>query len=275
MGNLILSFKKMIVNKTTVTVLGLIICIAIIFVCYNKRVNDSIQPITVPYAKVRIAPGTQITSKMVGTTQVPPSMLEGDVLQSVAQVIDKYSNADTVIPEGSLFYDRTVVEKDELPANIILDYPDGYVLYNMKVNTETTYGNIVYPGNYIDIYLKVETRDITGQNNNANNTETPDKILYGKLLSHVKVLSVKDSAGRPVFKDKTNERESTEPEMVIFAIPREYYILLSKASFLRNYSSTLVPVPTNEAMKEEQEEVEMSSETLKTWINNITYWIDQ
>ena len=276
MGNLILSFKKMIINKTTVTVFGLIICVGIIFVCYNNRVKSSINPITVPYAKTRIAAGTQITSKMVGTTQVPPSMLEGDVLTSVAQVIDKYSNADTVIPEGSLFYDRTVVEKDELPANIILDYPTGYVLYNMSVTTETTYGNIVYPGNYIDIYLKVETRDITGQNNNVdNNTKTPDKILYGKLLSHVKILSVKDTEGRPVFKNKTNESETREPAMIIFAIPKEYYILLSKASYLRTYSSTLVPVPTNEALKEEQEEVEMSSETLKTWINNITYWIEQ
>lgn len=274
MGNLILSFKKMIINKTTVTVFGLIICVGIIFVCYNNRVKSSINPITVPYAKTRIAAGTQITSKMVGTTQVPPSMLEGDVLTSVAQVIDKYSNADTVIPEGSLFYDRTVVEKDELPANIILDYPTGYVLYNMTVNTETTYGNIVYPGNYIDIYLKVETEKIAGQTAENTNANDKDMIYYGKLLSHVKVLAVKDREGRPVFTNK-QKNSDREPAMIIFAIPKEYYILLSKASYLRTYSSKLVPVPTNEALNDDQEEVEMTSEDLKKWINDITFWIEQ
>ena len=63
--------------------------------------------------------------------------------------------------------------------------------------------------------------------------------------------------------------------MIIFAIPKEYYILLSKASYLRTYSSKLVPVPTNEALNDDQEEVEMTSEDLKKWINDITFWIEQ
>lgn len=268
MGNLILSLKKVIINKNSVTILGLILCIFIIFYSYNKRVSDSINPITVPYAKVQILSGTQITSKMVGTTKVPPSMLEGDVIRSVSEVVDRYSNADTIIPSGSLFYQRTVVDREDLPANIILDYPTGYVLYNMKVNTETTYGNSIYPGNYIDIYLKVETKSIDGKVTNAS---TLDKVMMGKLFSHIKVISVMDKSGLPVFEDS---KESRAPAMIVFAIPEEYFILLTKAYYLRNYNSTLIPVPTKESLKESPGEIEMSSEYLKEWINNVTIWTE-
>lgn len=268
MGNLILSLKKVIINKNSVTILGLILCIFIIFYSYNKRVSDSIHPITVPYAKTQILSGTQITNKMIGITQVPPSMLEGDVITSVSDVVDKYSNADTMIPEGSLFYKRAVVSREDLPANIILDYPTGYVLYNMKVNTESTYGNQVYPGNYIDIYLKVETDTLEG---NTNNKSADDKIMVGKLFSHVKVISVLDKDGNAIFKKNNN---AGPPAMVIFAVPEEYYILLTKSYYLRSYHSTLLPVPTNESLKENPAELEMTSDNLKTWINAVTYWTD-
>lgn len=268
MGNLILSFKKVIINKNSVTILGLILCIFIIFFSYNKRVEDSTNPIVVPYAKSQILSGTQITSKMVGTTKIPPSMLEGEVITEVSDVVDKYSNADTIIPEGSLFYKRAVVEREKLPSNIILDYPTGYVLYNMKVNTETTYGNSIYPGNYIDIYLKVETKSIDGRVTAAGSL---DKVMMGKLFSHVKVISVMDKSGLPVFEDS---KESRSPAMIVFAIPEEYFILLTKAFYLRNYNSTLLPVPTNESLKESPGELEMSSDYLKEWINNVTIWTE-
>lgn len=261
MGNL----KRSLVSRNLVTVLGIIISFVILFVCYNYRINSSIHPITVPYAKQQIKPGVQITSKMVGTTQVPPSMIDNTVLTYVSQVVDKYSNADTIIPKGSLFYTRTVVEKDDLPANIILDYPSGYVLYNMAVNTETTYGNSIYPGNYIDIYLKIETPSFPGREVVGDN----GKIMIGKLLSNVKVITVKDSDGNPVFE---NLQQVRVPSMIIFAVPEEYYYLLKKASFLRTYRSTLIPVPTNESLKDNPGDIENSSESLKQWINQVTVW---
>ena len=146
--------KKLINNKNLVSFLLLVVLIGILFFFYSRRVNDSINPITVPYAKTQIASGIQITDKMVGTTQIPPSMLTDDVYRAVSDVVGKYSNADTIIPRGSLFFNRNVVEKEELPANIILDLKEGYVLYNLEVNTKKAYGNSIYPGNYIDIYLK-------------------------------------------------------------------------------------------------------------------------
>ena len=256
MGNFTNGIKKFLSNKNTVTVVGAVLAVIVLYIAYTVRVNAAVNPINVPYAREQINPGTQITEDMVGTMQVPPSMVSDDV-------INKYSNADTLIPEGSLFFTRQVVEKEQLPANIILDYPKGYVLYNMPVNIESTYGNSIYPGNYIDIYLKAVHKVAEGQ------TATNDEIMYGKLVENVKVLAVKDSSGQPVF---TNLDEQRTPAMIVFAVPEEHYLLLKKASYLQTYDSELVPVPTNESLKDEPGDLEISSTTLRDWINTVTYW---
>ena len=80
-----------------------------------------------------------------------------------------------------------------------------------------------------------------------------------------------DKSGLPVFEDS---KESRSPAMIVFAIPEEYFILLTKAFYLRNYNSTLLPVPTNESLKESPGELEMSSDYLKEWINNVTIWTE-
>ena len=268
MGNLSNSFKKFLQNKNTVTVVGVVAAIIVLYFAYTMRINSAINPVVVPYAATQIPAGTQINESMISTREVPPSMLQGEVIQNVGEIVDKYSAADTVIPEGSLFYKRAVVEKEQLPANIILDYPKGYVLYNLSVNTESTYGNSVYPGNYIDIYLKAVNK-ITGD---QVLTPDADKIMLGKLMSNIHVLAVKDSSGQPVFQNMDQNRV---PAMVVFAVPEEYYILLKKAEFMRTYDTTLIIVPTNESLKDEPGDLEISSEQLKEWINTNTVWTGQ
>jgi len=270
MGNLSNAFKKFLQNKNTVTVVGVVAAIVVLYFAYTMRINSAINPVVVPYASKQIPSGTQITESMISTREVPPSMLTGDVIQNKGEIIDKYSAADTVIPQGSLFYKRAVVEKEQLPANIILDYPKGYVLYNLSVTTQSTYGNSVYPGNYIDIYLKAVNK-IDESNANAFNSSDANKIMLGKLMSNIKVLAVKDSSGRPVFQ---NIDENRVPSMVVFALPEEYYILLKKAEFMRTYDTTLIVVPTNESIKDVPGDLEISSEQLKEWINTNTVWTD-
>ncbi len=266
MGNLGNSLKKFMQNKNTVTVLGVILAIVVLYVAYNMRVKSAINPINVPYALEQINPATQITADMVGTKQIPPSMLDGgDVITNQGAVIDKYSREDTIIPKGSLFYEATVVEKEQLRSNIILDYPKGYVLYNLSVNSETTYGNSVYPGNYVDIYLKAVYKVPEG----SPMTEDANKIMLGKFVSNIKVLAVKDASGAAVF---SNLDEARTPSMIIFAVPQEYYILLKKAEYLRTYDSTLILVPTNESLKDNPGELEISSDQLKNWVNDVTVW---
>ena len=267
MGNLTGGLTKFLQNKNTVTVVGVVAAIFVLYIAYTARVKAATNPTKVPYAVKQIAAGTQKKEKDVGTVEVPRSMLKGEVIVNKGEIVDKYTAADTVIPEGSLFYKRSVVEKEQLPANIILDYPKGYVLYNLSVNTESTYGNSVYPGNYIDIYLKAVNKIDESQ----PLTEDANKIMLGKLISNIHVLAVKDSNGKAVFQ---NLDEARTPSMVVFAVPEEYYILLKKAEFMRTYDTTLILVPTNESLKDEPGELEISSDQLKEWINRNTVWTE-
>lgn len=261
MNNLVIGIKKFFTNRNTVTVIGVIIAIVILYVGYNMRINQAITPVTVPYAIEEINPRTQITEDMVGTREIPQSMVDDTIITNSADVIDMYTNGDSVIPEGSLFYKRSVVSRDQLPDSIILDYPKGYVLYNLDVDMASTYSNSIYPGNYIDIYLKVQNAQ------GADGTIAPDRIMVGKLLSNVKVLAVFDSSGNNVF---ANLDEKTAPAQIIFAVPEEYHILLRKAGFLRAYESEIIPVPTAESLEDEPGDVELSSSDLRNFINNVT-----
>ena len=269
MGNLVTNFKKFLQNKNTVTVIGVILAIIVLYFAYTMRINSAINPISVPYAAEQIKAGTQITESMIATREVPPAMLDGDVILNVGEIVDKYAAADTVIPEGSLFYRRAVVEKEQLPGSIILDYPKNYVLYSLDVNTSTTYGNSVFPGNYIDIWLKA-IKGVSDDQISQGNKEA-DKIMYGKLISNVKVLAVKDSSGQAVFQ---NIDENKAPAQVIFALPQEYFVLLKKASYMRTYQTIIELVPTNEGNKDEPGDLELSSDALKEWINQHTAWTD-
>ena len=262
MNNLVVGIKKFFTNKNTVTVVGVILAIVILYVGYNMRINQAITPVTVPYAVERINPRTQITEDMVSTMEIPQSMVSDNIITNSADVIDMYSNGDSVIPEGSLFYRSSVVSRDQLPDSIILDYPKGYVLYNLDVDMASTYSNSIYPDNYIDIYLKVQNAE------GAEGTAiAADRIMVGKLLSNVKVIAVYDSAGNNVF---ANLEEKGTPAQIIFAVPEEYHILLRKASFLRAYEAEIIPVPTAESLEDEPGDVTLSSADLRNFINNVT-----
>ena len=267
MNNLVVGIKKFFTNKNTVTVVGVLLAIIILYVGYNMRINQAITPVTVPYALEDINPRTQITEDMIGTMEIPQSMVNNNIITNNADVIDMYASGDSIIPEGSLFYKRTVVSADQLPGSIILDYPKGYVLYNLDVDMASTYSNSIYPGNYIDIYLKVQN-----VSDNQTGTVTDDRIMVGKLLENVKVLAVYDSNGNNVF---ANVEEKTEPAQIIFAVPEEYHILLRKASFLIAYESEIIPVPTAESLEDEPGDVTLSSTDLQNFINNVTAMTEQ
>ncbi len=263
MKNFQMTLKKFLSNKNTVTILGVLLAVVVLYVGYNYRIKVKTNPIKVPYAINDIQARTRITSDMIGTIDVPPAMLKGNPYTNKTDIIGKYVNVDCRIPKGSLFYASSIVSKDDLPDALISQYPDGYVLVNMDVTTASTYGNMVYPGNYIDIYLKVV--------NNIDTTEAKitDKIMIGKLIENVKVLAVIDANGNDVFADMEDIKT---PAQIIFAVPEEYHILLRKAMYLRSYSATLIPVPTNESLKDEPGAVAISNESLKDFINRVTVW---
>ena len=226
MNNILIGLKRFAMNKNTVTVVAVIAILGLLYWGYTTQINSSVSPISVPVARVTINPRTEITSDMLSSIAVPKIAITDNVIRSNAQVIGKYTNINVTIPAGSMFFKGVLVEKSALPDSVFTEVKDGEIPYQFPVNMETTYGNSIFPGNKIDIYMKAV--DDNGQ------------IMVGRLLENVEVLAVKDTAGRNVFENAT---ETRTPAYLIFGVPERIHILLRKADYLRNIGVELFPVP--------------------------------
>lgn len=260
-SNIKITAKKFFTNKNTVTVIGAVIIILVLYVGYNWRIKSMTDPTPIPYAVKTLKPGTRITANHIGTVNIPKALLSKEVITNSRDIVGKYVSEKSIIPEGSMFYKNNVI--NSISNSSALDYPEDYVLVNMDVNTSTTYGNMIYPGDYIDIYLKVQYSDPTLSDEESN------KLTVGKLLSNVKVLKVVDSKGENVFADLENKGT---PAQIIFALPNEYHILLRKAIYLRTYSATIIPVPVKVNDKDTDLKVTIGSTDLEAFINRVTAW---
>lgn len=246
MNKILISFKRFFSNKNTVTIFCVIGAVLVLWFGYNYRIKQETNPISVPYAKVEIQPRTQITEDMIGYVKIPKNMLTNNNVMNASDIIGKYANYNTVIPSGSLFYKSTLVTRAEMPDSAWADIPDGYTVVSLSVNTETTYGNSIFPGNYIDLYYS--TYDETG------------KLLLGKLIESIEVLAVKDASGNHVFE---NSGQLKAPSSLIFAVPESMHLLLRKASYL---SGELIPVPRNKSYSENPSATIVSSEYIRDFI---------
>lgn len=216
MNNLSKSIKKILGNKNTVTVIGVLLCILVLYVGYNMRINQKTKLVKVYYAKETIQPKTKITEEMIGTTELPEAFLTGEYYKKLSDIEGRYSNYNSIIPAGSLFYTEQVVKKDELPDSVLYDIEENNTISYVKTDVERSYGNIIMPSNYVDVYVKM-----TNSNNN---------IVYGKYMENLKVLSVKTSEGLDVFENTENVRT---PSYIYFAMPEAEYLTFTMLKYLQ------------------------------------------
>ena len=253
MNNLSNSLKKFVSNKNTVTILGVVLCIIILYFAYNMRINQKVSLTRVPYANQTIQPRTQITSAMVSYMSVPASFLVGSYYKSSDLIVGKFSNYNTIIAAGSLFYTDLVVDAKDLPDSAFMSIGDGYTPVNYRVDMDSTYANSMLPNDYINIYFK--SRDDNGT------------IMFGKFISNVKILDVKDSSGRHVFE---NSDEARTPAYMLFALPEDMHLLFRKAIYLEgSYDVELILVPNTQELTE-KDAVFVSSEDIQNFINEKT-----
>ena len=71
------NFKKFLQNKNTVTILGVLACILILYIGYTSRIHAKTALVDVYYANQTIQPKTLITKDMVSKTSVPQSFIMG------------------------------------------------------------------------------------------------------------------------------------------------------------------------------------------------------
>ncbi len=250
MNNLIITLKRFFQNKNTVTILGVIVIIGILYFGYNSQIEKQVRPVrNIPVANQDIQPRTLITEEMITYVDIAPIVLQGNVITESNFVVGMYTNYNTVVPKGSMFYTNVLVKKEELPDAAFEKIKEGEVVVKMDVDINTTYGNSIFPGNKIDIYMKAET--LEGQ------------LMVGKLFENVEVIAVKDSNGNHVFENTTDTRT---PSTLIFGLIPEYNILFLKAKYLSVRSVELFPVPHGGAVVQPGA-TQVSSQNLKEFIN--------
>lgn len=219
-------------NKNVITILGLVAILVILYVSYSIRINQKVKLVTVYYALETIQPMTKITDEMIGKTEVPESFILGEYAKNYSDIVGRYSNYNTMIAEGSLFYKDLVIDEVNLPNNMLHNLGDNERLVSHEVDITSTYGNSMMPGDLMDVYVKLITND--------------GEIVYGQFMNDVEILAVKDSNGKNVFQysDSTGV-----PSFLYFALPEAKYLLYSSLNYIEQeyskYDIEIVLVPNS------------------------------
>lgn len=242
MGNLLTTLKRFFTNKNTVTILGVIAGVIVLWVFYNYRVNQAISPQKVPIATRDILATEEITKDDITYVEVNSELLKkAKVITNANQLVGYFINVGTSVPEGGMFYTSQVVEGKELPDSVTDQIPAGYTLYQLKVDNTTTFANSIYPGNRIDLYLKYT------QNG---------KIVFGCFIKSIEVLAVRDNSGQDVFDSSSNRT----PAWLLFAVPNDMHKLLKATDYISGM--TLLPIPRNRNYTAEAGATEYASDAL-------------
>ncbi len=260
MNNILVGIKRFLGNKNTVTIMGVLAGIAVLYIGYNWRVKQAIEPKSVPYAKQEIAANTLITNDMVGSVKVSKSMVDStqNLATSNNQVVGKYVSYDSTIPEGSLFYKSQLMTEEQLPNYIVRNIPEGYTVYSLEVNSHLTYANSIMPNDYIDLYFKA--------------IDDENKVIFTKLIESIKVIAVKDSQGKSVF---SSESKNSQPAELVFAVPDDMFLLLKKSDYITSNSIAIVPVPRNANYTENPNATQVASDVIIDFILSKSAYIPE
>ena len=247
-------------NKNTVTALCAILIVAILIIGYQVRVNKATMPVEVPFAKETIQPRTQITADMIDYKKVPAEALGGNFygvneLRAAIQNGQMYTNVNTIIPAGSLFYKDAMSNVQDLPDSALFNVPEGETLYYLTINMMSSYQNSILPGKYIDIYATYKEND---------------HAYVGKLFSNVKVLAVKTADGQNVFE---NGDENRVPSVMLFSLKEENHLLLRRIEAIGRFGLgdiSIFPIPTTagEDKKDSNLETYVTSDIIVEYINS-------
>ncbi len=219
-------FSKFLKNKNTVTILGVLACLVILYAGYTMRINKKTALVDVYYAKETIQPKTLITEDMVAKMSVPASFIKGTYYKNYQDIVGKYSNYNTMIASGSIFYSDLLVEESNLPDAVLYNVNEGERVVSFSVDTVSTYGNSIMPGNIVDIYVKLY--------------DDNDKLVYGEFYENIEILGVKDASGKNVFE---NTEETRTPSYIYFSLPEAKYLLFSSLNYIETNEIEVVLVP--------------------------------
>lgn len=253
MGNVLVGIKRFLGNKNTVTILGVLIGIVVLYVGYNWRVNQAVEPQSIPYAKVELKGNQLIAPEHVGLIKVSKSMVDTtpDLLTSKGQVIGKYVSYDTKIAEGGLFYSSLLMTAEQRPNYITENLEKCHTLYSLPVTLHDTYANSIMRDDYIDLYISARSDE--------------GKVIIAKLIESIQVLDVRDSQGKPVF---SSQSTTGIPAELIFSVPNDLFMLLTRADHITSNSIKIFPVPRNKEYTENHSATQVTGQAMIDFINS-------
>ncbi len=231
MNNFMISAKRLITNKNTVTIIGVLIVLVILYWGYKSTIDNAVKPVSVPFANKLIGPQTEITADDISWKNVANAAKDNTVLMRESDIVGKYTAVNATIPEGSMFYSDVLINKEDLPGSWLTRIKTDVngvpeIPYYISVNIVTTFGKSIQPDDYIDIYMKAK--------------DESDLIMFGKLIENIQVLAVKDMSGEDVFKDVDSD---ATPAYLYFGVSSELHDLLRKALYLSSIGVEIIVVP--------------------------------
>ncbi len=248
-SNLKENITKILKNKNTLTILIVFAGIIGLYAVYNWKVKQATQLVPIPYAKYEIHSREKISSENISTVSVPKSLVSNakNLIRNSYELNGKFVNYNYTIPANSFFYTQSILEESSKPESEFANMPDGYTIFKLGVDFNSTYGNSIYPGNYIDLYVSMKH-------------DEQDKILFGRLIKGIEVKAVYDGKGNNVFESSSEVRS---PAVLWFEVPNDLYGLLKTAEFA---GAKLIPIPRNASYSAEQRSPEIDSEFIETYI---------
>ena len=250
MSNILTPFKKFFKNKNTVTIMCIFLGVLTLVIGYNYRVSIATDLVSVPYALKEIPKKTQITKDMIGHVKVPASLISAadNIITSDQELINYYSSYSTSIPAKSLFYKEVILEEQEMPDYAFMSMQDGYTVYSLKVNNNSTYSNRLRPGDYIDLYMQAKDNG---------------KVIMGLLVKSIRIKAVKDSGGNSLLE---NTISGGTPAALLFEVEDSLFDLLKKSEYVSDVE--IIPVPRNANYTKEEGATMVSSSELTSYILN-------
>lgn len=233
-------------NKNTVTVLGVLLIALILGFGYYYQVQKQVKPISVPVAAVTIPPRTEITSDMITYVEVPEAYISDNVVRNEQEIISKYSQYNTAIPAGSMFYNETLTQKEMLPNYLLSLLKEGEIGLSFKIGEMEGPKLPIMPGEKIDIYMKVTTEE--------------GSVMFGKFLENLEILAVTDGEGLNVYDVTDGSRTA---EYINFGVQEDVFLLLMRAQFL---DVEFLPVQHGEWMNDENLEFMVTTQELIDYI---------
>ncbi|QZY88664.1 Flp pilus assembly protein CpaB (plasmid) [Exiguobacterium acetylicum] len=174
---------------------------------YNAyAVEKAVDPTKVVLVRKDIQPHTKITEEMIFEREIPGNAIPPNAYLNKEEVVGKYTTEGFGISANSFFLKNNVLSKNKLPDAAILSLQGGEVAFPLLVDLETSSGNSIVPGTFVDLYFL----NVEGSQGELMTDATNKSVLFGGLFPQVRVTSVKDSDTNDAFREEQDSEGETK-----------------------------------------------------------------